>query len=262
MTTSNPQIPPQNAPSNWAPNKSDGKLPSVEMLDQMQRDAGSGVSFERDDQLMPLLRILQSNSPQCSARDPAYLANAAPGDWWARNALNPVIKGETGMRALFCGQRHVDIEYAPDRGGFVAKHDETPTDLVDGLNKNGRVIKLRQSTKNVVEHVREIYLLLELDGLWLPYVFGCTSTQHQFARQWQTHLHQYRHPKNNNVMPAYARTYRLTTYGTRNIYGSWFAPRFTDLDWTEKTVYDKAHEFALFVREGKARGDYAGDRAE
>jgi hypothetical protein len=262
MTTPNPQTPPQNAPSNWVPKKRDGALPSVEMLDQMQRDAGKGVSFDRNDILTPLLRILQSNSPQVLTRDAAYLAGAEPGHWWARNALNPVISGETGMRAVHCGQRHTHIEYLPDRGGFVAKHDIAPPDLIDARNKNGRPIKIRSSNKNTVEHVREIYFLLELESMWLPYVFGCASTQHTFAREFQTHIHQYRHPNGGGVLPSFARTYQLTTFPDSNALGNWFAPKFIDLDWTTRDVYDKAREFAGFVEQGSTRGDYGGEYAD
>jgi hypothetical protein len=130
---------------------------------------------------------------------------------------------------------------------------------VDGLNDKGRPISIRSSTKNIVEHVREIYLLIELDGAWLPYLFGCSKTQHQFAKEWMTHIRQYRHPANGEVMSSFARTYRLTTIPTKNALGSWFKPRFKDEGWTPKAEYLKAKEFHRFVKQGTARGDYRGE---
>jgi hypothetical protein len=162
---------------------------------------------------------LQNNSPPCSPRDPAYCVGAEPGHWRARNALNPIISGVDGISAIHCGQRHTWIEYAPNRGGFVAKHDAEPTDLVDGLNDKGRPILIRRASKNVVEHVREIYLLLLLSGSWLPYLFGCSRTQHQFAKEWMTHIRQYRHPANGEVMASFSRQYKLTTIPTKNAFG-------------------------------------------
>jgi hypothetical protein len=111
----NKQTPPGNAP---APiNQTRDVMPS-ELAELTQGDTGQGVSFDRDDILTPLLDILQTNSPACSPRDAAYIAGAEPGHWRARNALNPIISGVAGVPAIHCGQRHVWIEYAPQRGGL------------------------------------------------------------------------------------------------------------------------------------------------
>jgi len=252
----NKQTPPDNAP---APTAQTRDLIPAELAELTQGDTGQGVSFDRDDNQTPLLDILQTNSPACNTRDAAHIVGAEAGHWRARNALDPIISGVDGIFAIHCGQRHAWIEYAPLRGGFRAKYDVEPTDLVDSLNDKGRVISIRSSNKNVIEHVREIYLLLELDGAWLPYLFGCTSTQHQFAREWMTHILQYRHPKNGEVMPSFARQYKLTTIPTKNALGSWFKPKFEDVGWTPKDVYIKAREFNQFVEQGKARGDYRGE---
>jgi hypothetical protein len=258
--------PPTNAPNpldnTLTPIAQNRDVIPVELAELTRGDAGQGVSFDRDDILTPLARILQTNSPQCSPRDAAYIAGAEPGHWWLRNALHPIISGVDGISAIHCGQRHVWIEYAPQRGGFVAKHDVEPTDLVDGLNDKGRPISIRSSTKNVVEHVREIYLLTLLDSVWLPYVFGCSKTQHQFAKEFMTHICQHRHPTSGAVMPSFARTYKLTTIPTKNALGSWFKPKFEDLGWTPKAEYLEAKKFHQFVQQGTARGDYHGEYAD
>jgi hypothetical protein len=253
---------PTNPPGN-APNDRNVPAPKVEMPAELvglvEQDTNAGISFARGDVLLPRLTILQTNSPECNARNAAHLVGAEPGHWFLRNAIHPIVSGIDGIIVVFCDQQHADIEWRPSRDGFVARHDVTPTDLIEAPNDKGRTIMIRQSNGNIVEHVRELYLQIETPGGWSPYLFSCKSTQHQFARDWMTHFHQYKHPANGQVMPAFARTYRLTTMPTKNSFGNWFAPKYTDLGWTAKDVYAKARAFHQFVKQGKARGDYRGE---
>ena len=73
--------------------KTRGELPA-ELLVDTEKDAGMGVSFKQEDQLLPLIYILQSGSPAVDKRGDNYIDGAEPGDFWLRNALDPIKNGE------------------------------------------------------------------------------------------------------------------------------------------------------------------------
>ena len=63
----------------------------------MEKDAGKGVSTAQEDNLVPLIYVLQTNSPQVNKRDERYIEGAEPGDLWLRNAPQPIVKGAEGV---------------------------------------------------------------------------------------------------------------------------------------------------------------------
>jgi hypothetical protein len=67
-----------------APSGSGASLPD-NYLDITAAMAGRGVSFKPEDQLIPLITVLQANSPQCNARLPKYVDGAEAGRFWLRN---------------------------------------------------------------------------------------------------------------------------------------------------------------------------------
>ena len=85
------------------------KLPDTELItvqkpalpaalaDMMEKDAGKGVSTAQEDNLVPLIYVLQANSPQVNKRDERYIEGAEPGDFWLRNAPQPIVKGAEGV---------------------------------------------------------------------------------------------------------------------------------------------------------------------
>lgn len=201
----------------------------AELLDLAQEDAGRGVSFKQEDQLIPLIYVLQSNSPVVEKRNnPNYIEGAEPGHFWLRNSIHPIVNGETGIEVIPCGMQRTWIEWLPKRQGFVQRHPDPPADMEtrtvrDDEGRERQV--LGRPNGNVLQDTREFYLLVGDQ----PYVLPCSGTKHSFARQWQSMYHQFRHPKTGDVMPSYARKYRLTTVPASNALGKWYGIRFSDL---------------------------------
>lgn len=202
---------------------------SPELLDLAQQDAGRGVSFQAEDQLIPLIYVLQSNSPVVDKRNKdTYIEGAESGHFWLRGAIHPIMDGEEGIEAIPCGMQHTWIEWLPNRQGFVARHNEQPKDTEtrtirgdDGREKN----VLCRPNGNLIQETREFYVLV--DGH--PYVLPCAGTKHMFARQWQSMFHQYRHPKTGDVMPSYLRKYKLVTFLQTREQNKWYNIKFEDL---------------------------------
>jgi hypothetical protein len=226
-----------------------------DLMEVTSQDAGLGVSFKQEDQLLPLIYILQSNSPVTEKRSEAYIEGAEPGHFWLRNAITPIRDGVLGITAIPCEMVRTWIEWLPNRQGFVARHDEPPVDMTEKLVRDDsgreRIQLVRSGNGNVIQDTREFFLMV--DGH--PFDLPCTGTKHTFARQWQTMFHQFAHPKTGEVMPACSRKYRLTTVPMSNAIGKWFGLRFQDLGWVSKPEYDTAAAFAKAVKRGEKKAE-------
>src|SRR5215472_9731621 len=134
--------------------KEQAQVPA-ELLDVTEQDAGLGVSFKQEDQLLPLIYVLQSNSPAVEKRGEAYIQGAEPGHFWMRNSLTPVRDGVAGIEVIPCEMQRTWIEWLPNRQGFVARHAEAPADMetrmVRGDDGRERPQLIRKGNGNVIQ---------------------------------------------------------------------------------------------------------------
>jgi hypothetical protein len=207
----------------------DPQLPAEmdEYLALTEQYAERGVSFKQEDQLIPLIYVLQALSPQVERRGDNYIEGAEAGDFWLRNSLNPIRNGEEGIEAIPVDMVRTWIEWLPNRGGFVTRHNEPPGDMVAKMIRtdDGREREVMvRGNGNLIVDTREFYLIVEGD----PYVFPCSSTKHTFARSWQTMWHRFKHPKTGKILPAFAHKYRICTVPQSNALGKWFGLKFED----------------------------------
>ena len=227
----------------------------ADLMDATEADAGAGVSFKQEDQLLPLIYILQSNSPATEKRGEAYIEGAEPGHFWMRNALNPIRDGVLGIDVIPCEMVRTWIEWLPNRQGFVARHDESPADMIERVVKDDsgreKMILVRSGNGNIIQDTREFFLLCDTH----PFVLPCTGTKHTFARQWQTMFHQFHHPKTGGVMPAFSRKYNISTVPMSNAIGKWFGLKFQDRGFVTKPEYDAAKAFYKAVKSGEKRAE-------
>jgi hypothetical protein len=229
---------------------------SQEMLDAMERDAGQGVSFKQEDQLLPLIYVLQNNSPVTDKRGDNYVEGAEGGHFWLRNSLTPIRDGVLGIEVIPCEMIRTWIEWLPNRQGFVARHDEPPVDMEEKVQRDesGRekTVLVRRGNGNIIQDTREFFLMCEGQ----PYDLPCTGTKHTFARQWQTFFHQFKHPKTNVELPAFARKYKLTTVPMSNAIGKWFGLKFQDLGLVDyETEYKPAKTFYDAIKRGEKKAE-------
>jgi hypothetical protein len=227
------------------------QLPA-ELLGLAKQDAGKGISFKSEDNEFPLVYVLQTGSPVCNKRSLEYLSGAEAGHFWFRNALDPIRSGIEGIDVIPCWMEHKHLEFRPNRGGYVTEHDHEPADAVwktvhddDGRSREVLV----RANGNVIEHARQFFLLV--DGV--PYVLSCKSTQHKFARRWNSYFKQLRHPETGDALPSYIHRYRLTTAPDKNEKGDWFGLRFADLGPVTVPEYMAGKQLNQIVESGAAR---------
>jgi hypothetical protein len=233
-----------------------------ELAELAKQDAGMGISFKAEDQLLPLIYILQTNSPAVDKRGDNYIDGAEPGDFWLRNALEPIANGEEGIQVIPCEMSRSWIEWLPNRQGFVARHENPPPDMNTRKERddNGRekAVLFREGNGNIIQDTREFFLLVNGQ----PYVLPCTGTKHTFARQWNTYFKQFKNSQTNDFLPSFIRKYRLTTVPASNAIGKWFGIKFQDEGFVSKPEYDLARSLCLDVRAGKKKGESPDARHE
>ena len=91
-----------------------------EMNKMMAAHAGKGVSTAVEDNIVPLIYILQSNSPQVQKKGEQYVEGAEAGHIWFRGT-KITVDGDRGINVVPCTMNKCWVEWMPDRGGFVAR---------------------------------------------------------------------------------------------------------------------------------------------
>lgn len=248
---------------------------------------GGGLSDDQSDNLVPLIYLLQPLSPQCLKGDAQRIENAESGDIWLRNADPPIIKGEEGMLFQPCFFYKDLVEWVPNRGGFVGRHDIAcmPHKELDGNGKpymtkwsgtlsdvkeipdeerpNAPPRFVRSSNNNEIVETRyfvgNVYPKL---GQPLPYIIPLSSTGHTFGMGFMTQMRSQSIPATaktiaqgvagDPIRDAWAVLYRLKPKMKTNALGSWYqytAQRETDV----YTINEENEElaFAIYAR-GKA----------
>jgi hypothetical protein len=111
--------------------REDSHLP--ESVSKYSQYAGAGTSQAADDNVTPLVTVIQANSPQLIRGGPKYIEGAKAGDIMIPNSPVPLIDGMTGMWFQPCFYYREVVEWTPrNRGGGVrGRHREMPREAVE-----------------------------------------------------------------------------------------------------------------------------------
>lgn len=189
-----------------------------------EADAGKGVSTAQEDNIIPLVYILQAQSPQVM-RGPGQIEGAQAGDIWLRNsAVREIMPGGAGIVVQPCAFSKSWIEWVPrdSGGGFIARHAVRPADAIQDPDDPNHWT--RPNGNELVE-TREHYVMAEGQ----PYVIPFSSTGHTTSRTWMALMNQFR--IGAAPAPSWARRYRLSTVQRTNSLGTWYQWKVEDLGW-------------------------------
>jgi hypothetical protein len=212
-----------------------------DLLEEFAADAGAGVSEDPDDNLIPMVSILDTKSRYVDKHNAEYIQGAEPGMIFLKGSLNPLIPGEVGFECIPCEKQRRTVEWVSrDKGGgFVTSHEDMPADA-EAYTKadNPDRVFYRRANGNELVDTRYHYVLIN----GCPYVIPMTSTNHTVSRGWNTMMRQLILP-NGQVAPCYAKKYKLTArYKTDRTF-SWFIWNVSPAGWTTKEEREKAREF-------------------
>lgn len=190
------------------------------VMDAAAKYAGKGISDRQEDNIVPLVYLLQSNSPQTQKGAEKYLKGATGGAIWLRNAPEGanVFDGEEGIVFQPCHFSVCWIEWLPNRGGFVARHASRPeaAALVDVEREDGTIAKRWEMPNgNVVAESREyagfVYAGEDADRADdMAYTIPFGGTNLTVAKQFMTSMRNEKLP-NGDRAPLFANKYLIKT---------------------------------------------------
>lgn len=187
----------------------------AEVSAALDEDAGAGVSRKMEDNVVPLVYLLQANSKAALKGHDKYVPGAEGGSIWLRNAelSESLVDGEEGLLFLPAYFAKCWIEWQPDRGGFVARHPDKPASarLVDKEGDDGRVRKVwEMPSGNVVNESREFSGFVKKGDSLLPYTIPLSGSGHMVGRNWMTAIGNQKTPSGKDA-PLWAYYWRLRT---------------------------------------------------
>lgn len=236
-------------------------LPAA-LAKRMQETAGTGLSKRAEDNLIPIVDILQDGSPLCKRSDPKYDKNRSPGEIWLKNLDGePFVPGEDGILVQPCFFEVCFNEWIPRSkgGGFVAKHERMPADvkkIPDPENPN-RFKYVRKNGNEVVEtrvHICRVFLE---DGRKMAYVIPLKGSGHTVSKGWMFMMNNTMIPGTGESAASFSKLYRLTTEAANNQMGSWFKFHVEDEGWVPEEEYDAGLALYNAFNKGESRADYA-----
>jgi hypothetical protein len=203
-----------------------------DLLEQAKQDAGKGLSQRPDDNLIPMITILQAQSPSCNSSHPSHVEGAEAGMFLLKNSPVPLVSGRDGFGFVPAAMELVYNEWRQRSagGGFIAKHTERPADVKeimvpDPLNPaSPPKRRLIRPNGNEIIETRIRYGLASLNGLGpIPFALPFTGAGHTVCRSWETTMNALTIPGTaDKPYPAFAGYYRLRTRQRTNSSGTWF----------------------------------------
>lgn len=176
---------------------------------EFAEDAGKGTSDLARDNVVPMVYVFQSGSPQVDrSRADAYIEGAMPGMFWLRGSPVEIVDGTVGFAFQPAHYVREIVEWQPrgsggGGGGFVARWPlEGPDEDIADVAKRLKLTVVPSDDKrrppkyfhgdNEMRETRYHtgYVLggeLGLEKfpqLVLPYVMPLTSTGHQVSKEW------------------------------------------------------------------------------
>lgn len=194
-----------------------------ELNKMMAADSGKGVSTAVEDNVVPLVYILQALSPQVQKKKEEYIDGAEAGMIWFRGTKD-VIAGDDGIPVVPCHWSKSFIEWLPDRGGYVGRHDSMPPDaeLVTDAQNPKKKFWRRNNGNSVVETREHVVLVLDIFDRPTPFVIPMSGSGHGSSKAWMTLMNRKVVPGTDIKAPSYGYIYRMKLAFRTNDQGDWY----------------------------------------
>lgn len=247
--------------------------------------AGMGKEDTRQDELaIPFLNLLQGLSPEVTEGNAKFNPDARPG-MFCKSTTGELIPGKEGFAFLPVLRDPCYVQWRPDRGGFVARHDRD-SDVVkqaklaaDNDEANLRVTRVevdeetgkRTEVEDVLDRTVYLYgLILEQreGGGWEALslvVISFTGTKLKQYRRWYSAINESKRTKN---APLFANLVKIVAVQEQNRKGQTFynfkldplnggaaASLISPNDEDGRTLMREAADFVAKIKGGEIEAD-------
>jgi hypothetical protein len=264
---------------------SGGSSLPADFMEDVMADAGSGVSQNADDNVLPFLALLQDLNPEVKKRDPNYVEGAEPGFIYnqaTRQLWNTVLApgeekdGHKGDELLVqpCAFHRCVVEWIPRDagGGFVARHDPKPGETIDQMlarigkqvadpkdSSGDKKIWVTPDGKHELRDTRYHYVnILQPDGTISPAVMSFSSTGHTPSREWMTLMNNFKIKVGDQMItaPSWSKKYRVRTRLKQNKKGEFFVHHIEDAGIiTDKSLRELGKQLNRAFQTGEVKPD-------
>jgi len=238
-------------------------LPAA-MLADFEAD-GADAGFENADKdsfAIPMLKVLQSMSPQCVEGKPEYDREARPG-MLLNTVTEEKLDGEEGREVIpvFYTRKFIEWESPKPNSGLVAIHDvKTGLKLLETCTRDDKNNEVLPNGHCLVD-VREYCLLDVTDStIGSPVMVGMSKSQLKVSKRWITTMDGIKLKGKDGIFtaPIYSHRYRMTTVSETNndgdVYKNWKVQLIGPVEDAEQYAAAKAFREAL--ASGKAKADH------
>lgn len=198
-------------------------------------DAGKGVSTAVEDNIVPLVRVLQPLSKALQKNNPDFIQGAMAGDILLKNSAKPLVKGDEGFLFQPCYFAKAWVIRIPlaNGGGFVGQSNDLPKEAIGTPStRNPSITEYKMPNGNEVIETRYHSGFVHLDGgTRLPYVIPMSSTGHTASKNWMFLMSNKR--IEGKPAPSFASLYRLKTRDRSNASGTWSTWDISDAGWVQ-----------------------------
>lgn len=198
------------------------------------KDAEDNRPFERDETIIPFLRVLQPLSPTVQEEHPNYVPGAKAGMFY--NLSNEMIyNGKDGITLVPITHQKNYTEWTPisKGGGFVRDWGES-LDWQKNCDRD-QINAYRPVTRDGTEIVYSIFMFVMIvdkdEGTFDPVIMPFSGTQIKKVRKWASAMINSKEMTSQGpkMAPYHFYAYHATTIGERNEKGSWYGTKVVPL---------------------------------
>jgi len=224
---------------------------------------GAGASTAAEDNLIPLLGVLNDLSPQVKKREPEYIEGAEAGMAFLKT-VGQLWPGDAGPLWIQCAFQKAVVEWKPrvDGGGFITQYPEMPEEFAEQYTNDKGQTKVRNKENgNELVDTRYHFGLVQMPTkLWTPAVSAFSSTGHTVSKGWMSQITNQRDPGTGRLFPAWFSVWQLNTTLKKKNDDSWFAFDPQHFGWVkERALRDMGKALFQAVTAGDKVADLADD---
>jgi len=190
----------------------------------------AGEGFENvgaGDLKIPIISVLQTNSPQCDHR--TGVPDAKPGDFYV-DVTQTLIPGEEGFEFIICDVRHVFVEWKPrESGGGLVDVYPMGSEMfmwAASNNKIGEKLFNPRAKGNQLVETYYIHLLMMQNGEPLgEFLLPLASTKIDAYRRLMTQVSLFLRARQS--IPRYAFKFKAATEFRENPKGKFYTVKFS-----------------------------------